>query len=70
MFTFNQLLTHIVFTFAVMQYQSAWLAALLASSFSNASPTAYHIDTKGAVASESTICSNIGIGLLKRGVST
>jgi hypothetical protein len=70
MFNFNQLLTHIAFTFAMMQYQWAWLAALFASSISNASPTASTIDKKGAVASESAICSNIGIELLKRGVST
>ena len=31
-------------------------------------PVTHDVDKLGAVASESAICSNIGIGLLKRGV--
>jgi gamma-glutamyltranspeptidase len=53
-----------------MKYHWNLLAALFVSPFSNASPPVSTIDNKGAVASESTICSEIGIELLKRGVRT
>jgi len=53
-----------------MKYYWVLLATFFAISFSHAFPSVSSIDKKGAVASESAICSNIGIELLKRGVST
>lgn len=55
-----------------MRYRLALVAALLACSPINASilnPVRQSEDKKGAVASESKICTEIGIELIKRGVS-
>jgi hypothetical protein len=68
MFDHRHSLNHVEFTFATMQYHWGLLVVLFANSFTNAFPPESTIDKKGAVASESTICSNIGIELLKRGV--
>ena len=55
-----------------MRYRSAFVAAFLACSVSSASiqnPLHPSVHMKGAVASESKICTEIGIELIKKGVS-
>jgi putative hemolysin len=57
---------------AAMRYRPALVAAFLACSSSSAStlnPVHQRADKKGAVASESKICTEIGIELIRRGVS-
>ena len=58
--------------FAAMRFQTALVAVLLACSSTEASPlnlVHHSADKKGAVASENEICTQIGIELIKRGVS-